>query len=101
METIKSLIAEIKEVKFNSFNYCSFIISDLFEEIENQIIINTFSNNLSDDDKVEDDEIITNMDASSAGIGNEVANFEEDETITNMEVEEPVEYAYQWGTNEL
>jgi hypothetical protein len=101
METIKNLIDEIKEVKFNSFNYYSFIISDLFEEIENQIIINTFLNNLSSSDKVEEDEIITNMeveedeiitnmDASRAGIGNEVANFEE-----------PVEYAYQWGTNEL
>jgi hypothetical protein len=42
METIKNLIDEIKEVKINYFNYYSFIISDLFEEIENQIIINTF-----------------------------------------------------------
>ena len=55
METIKSLIAEIKEVKSNYFNYCSFTISYLFEEIENQIIINTFLNSLSDDDKVEDE----------------------------------------------
>ena len=101
METIKNLIDELKEVKFNSFDYYSFIISDLFEEIENQIIINTFLNNLSSSDKVEEDEIITNMeveedetitnmDASRAGIGNEVANFEE-----------PVEYAYQWGTSEI
>ena len=86
METIKSLIVEIKEVKINHFNYCSFIIFDLFEEIENQIIINTFLNNLSNDDKVEEDEIITNI---------------VDTPIIEQPIEEEEMYAYQWGTSEI
>jgi len=82
------------------------------KRLKTKLLLIHFLNNLSSSDKVEgdeiitnmeveedeiitnmeveEDEIITNMDASRAGIGNEVANFEE-----------PVEYAYQWGTNEL